>query len=36
MVRTGNAVDSKATARPAMTFVAAPVTEAVAIERTGR
>ncbi len=36
MVNVGSAVHSRATANPAMIFVAGPVTEAAAIDLTGR
>ena len=36
MVNVGNAVHSRATANPAMMLVAGPVTEAAAIDFTGR
>jgi len=36
MVNVGNAVHSSATANPAMMLVAGPVTEAAAIDFTGR
>ncbi len=36
MTMTGRAVDSQATANPVMMLVAGPVSDASAIERTGR
>jgi hypothetical protein len=36
MVNVGNAVHSRATAKPAMMLVAGPVTDAAAIDFTGR
>ena len=36
MVNVGSAVHSSATAKPAMMFVAGPVTDAAAIDFTGR